>query len=333
MFVTSNSGCEECFKSLWVTLAMGAPGLGSHNEAVILSCDNAAAAALAKSKSIAVTIPSLPTFFVVGPPRTGTTWLHHVLQHHVNLPMPTKETRFFDRHFHRGLKWYGNHFPAIQYERPTGEIAPTYFASPEACERIASTIPSAKIIFIFRDPVQRVVSHYRVKRAYGLVPWSFEQALERDPELLDSGRYATCLQRWQAAFPQDQLLVTLYEDLRDAPQAYMDRLFAFLGMPAGKEMPKLKHIHGSERMTQPRNYILTRTATALADWCKGRNLDRLVAAVRESQLIRLFLGGGAPFPEISSATRQAIAKVFRPEVEQLQRLIARDLSVWKLSQQ
>ena len=278
-----------------------------------------------------MTFAMLPSFFVVGPPRTGTTWLYHSLQRHVNLPKHTKETRFFDCHFHRGLKWYVNHFVTIQHERPMGEIAPTYFASAEACERIASTIPSAKIVFIFRDPVQRVVSHYRVKRAYGLIPWSFEQALERDPELLDSGRYATCLRRWQAAFPQDQLLVTLYDDLRDAPQAYMDRLFAFLGLPGGKLTPsELKRVHGSEGFTQPRNFILTRTATGLADWCKGRNLDRVVAAVRESQLIRLFLGGGPPFPEISSTTLQAIAKVFTPEVEQLRCLTGRDLSGWKL---
>src|SRR5271170_6528478 len=53
----------------------------------------------------------LPSFIVVGPPRTGTTWLHEVLTDHVNLPGPTKETRFFDLHFDRGLNWYLDHFP------------------------------------------------------------------------------------------------------------------------------------------------------------------------------------------------------------------------------
>jgi hypothetical protein len=47
-----------------------------------------------------------------------------------------------------------------------GEVAPTYFASNEARERLANTIPDAKIVCIFRNPVDRILSLYRLKRAY-----------------------------------------------------------------------------------------------------------------------------------------------------------------------
>ena len=46
--------------------------------------------------------PSLPSFFVIGPPRTGSSWLHEVLTPHAILPSPSKEMRFFDNHFNRG---------------------------------------------------------------------------------------------------------------------------------------------------------------------------------------------------------------------------------------
>src|SRR4051812_6874199 len=52
----------------------------------------------------------LPSFFVIGPPRTGTSWLHEVLSKRVSLSHPTKETRFFDKHFDRGLEWYASHY-------------------------------------------------------------------------------------------------------------------------------------------------------------------------------------------------------------------------------
>src|SRR3981081_2037483 len=55
---------------------------------------------------------TLPSFFVIGPPRTGTTWLYEILRERTLLPAPTKETRFFDTHFHRGVEWYRSHFPA-----------------------------------------------------------------------------------------------------------------------------------------------------------------------------------------------------------------------------
>src|SRR5258708_2242245 len=43
--------------------------------------------------------PVLPSFFVIGPPRTGTSWLHEVLSKRASLSYPTKETRFFDKYF------------------------------------------------------------------------------------------------------------------------------------------------------------------------------------------------------------------------------------------
>jgi hypothetical protein len=73
---------------------------------------------------------------------------------------------------------------------------------------------------------------------------------------------------------------------------------------------------------------VTRTATAIADWCKARNLDNLVARVRDSQLRGVFLGGGAPFPEVSYSARKRIKELFLPEVENLQMMIERDLSMW-----
>ena len=273
-------------------------------------------------------IPS--TFFVVGPPRTGTSWLHEVLRRHTNLPAPTKETRFFDLHFQRGVKWYRAHFPKLHPDRLSGEIAPTYFASLDARRRIAETVPAAKLIFVFRNPVQRVVSLYRVKRAYGLLPYSFEEALERDPELLESGRYATNLREWQLAFPNNQLLVTIYDDLQRDPQAFIDNISDFLEIPKIQLAPsQLRSVHSSDALTEPRWYLATRSATVLADWCKARRLDNVVATVRRSSLMKLFLGGGDSFPKIHSQTLHHVEEILRPEVEMLEEMVGRRFPAWK----
>ena len=272
----------------------------------------------------------LPSFFVVGPPRTGTTWIHDVLRQHVNLPSPTKETRFFDVHFQRGLKWYRAHFPGSSTDHPMGEIAPTYFASAQARERIAQTIPQAKLVFVFRNPVQRLISLYRVKRAYGMYSWSLEQALDLDPELIASGMYATSLRDWQRAFRKDQLLLTIYDDLRKEPQRYIDRLSDFICIPRiALNKSQLKRSHSSEAMTEPRSYLVTRMGTTVADWLKARRLDDVVAAVRNSSLIKLFIGGGSPFKELSQDVLHRLTEIFRPEVDELETILDRDLSAWK----
>ena len=274
----------------------------------------------------------LPSFIVVGPPRTGTTWLHEVLNHYTNLPKLTKETRFFDLHFARGIKWYLSHFSIAHEGCPRGEIAPTYFGSSQARERIAKIIPRVKLVFIFRNPAQRLVSLYKLKRAYGMHEWTLDEALERDPEMLESSLYATHLRKWRDAFPSDQLLINLFDDLSDDPQAFVDRLAAFLNIPRFQLGEKqLKQVYSSTKMTEPKSYLATRAATAFADWCKARKLDSIVAGVRESSLIRLFLGGGAPFPEIPAATMEKLWASSLNETEELEELLGRDLSHWKRS--
>jgi hypothetical protein len=251
---------------------------------------------------------------------------------HARLPVLSKETRFFDLHYERGLDWYLDHFPEAENGRPAGEVAPTYFASAQARERIARTMPQAKLIFIFRHPVQRLVSLYRLKRAYGMVGWDFERELERDPELIGSSRYAAHLLEWQKRFSAEQIQVNLYEDLRHDPQSFVNRIADFLDMPRFQLDERLaggRQPHASAGMTQPRWYWATRAATAIADWCKGRKLDHLVVGVRNSRLNRLLLGSGAPFPEIPRETLEKIAQLLLPETEKLEAVLGRDLSAWK----
>jgi hypothetical protein len=281
----------------------------------------------------AVAVGLRPSFFVIGPPRTGTSWLHEVLREHALLPRLSKETRFFDTHFHRGIKWYHAHYPKPAPGRCVGEVAPTYFASTHARERIVRLNPQARVICTFRHPVERVLSLYRVKRAYGMIPWSFEEAITRDPELTDSGRYATHLKAWQCAFGRDRVLVTLYDDLRDQPQSYIDVLADFIGVARFSLTPsQIQRVYASDHMTHPRNYFRTWGATAVANWCKARRLDRIVTAVKRSPMLKLFVGGGPPFAELSSDLSHKLYELFRPEVEQLEALLNRDFSAWKCPQ-
>jgi len=272
----------------------------------------------------------LPNFFVVGPPRTGTSWLHTVLSQCAWLSHPTKETRFFDKNFDRGLDWYAAHYKRAVGGRAVGEVAPTYFASSSARERIAKLIPSARIVCIFRNPVERVVSLYRLKRAYGWIHWTFEDALVRDPELMESSRYAAHLKSWLETFGSSQVMATLHDDMEADAQSYLDRLVDFVGACRIQLEPKhAKHVLASESLTQPRHYRWTRCALWLAEWSKRRRLDGVVATAKRIGAHRMFVGGGAPFPELSIADKKKLADRFRPEVDRLEAMLNRDLSAWK----
>ena len=287
------------------------------------------AADQALAQPLAVDQGQLPSFFIVGPPRTGSSWLHEVLRPHALLPSPSKETRFFDIHFHRGMKWYLAHYE-LSTEQRMGEVAPTYFASPLARERIALAVPQAKIVCVFRNPVDRIVSLYRVKRAYGWIPWSFAEAVERDSELIESGRYASTLKLWRRSFGTPNVMVGIYEDLKANPQGFVNAIADFIGIPRFPLADwQYGFVHDSDRMTQPRSYYRTRTATVAANWFKARRMDRVVSAFKRSSLCNLVLGGGAPFPKLSPELLMQLQKTFQHEVDELEEMLHRDLSQWK----
>lgn len=269
---------------------------------------------------------------MIGPPRTGTSWLYEILRKRTVLPILTKETRFFDAYFDRGIKWYQAHYPAATGEGPTGEIAPTYFASPAARQRIREMLPHARIICAFRNPVDRVFSLYRVKRAYGMIPWSFEDALTLDPELIESSRYATYLKAWIEAFGAERVLPTLYDDLRDSPQQYINAIADFIEIPRFQlSAAEIRSVHSSESMTHPRCYFRTRSATRVADWLKARHFGPVVSAVKKTRVSKFFLGGGPSFGTLSQQVSRRVQELFLREVEQLEQMLRRDLSAWKSS--
>lgn len=281
------------------------------------------------AQPLAIDEGQLPSFFIIGPPRTGSSWLHEVLRPHTLLPSPSKETRFFDTHFHRGMKWYLAHYERAREQR-MGEVAPTYFASAFARERIALTVPRAKIVCVFRNPVDRIVSLYRVKRAYGWIPWSFAEAVERDSELIESGRYASTLKLWRRSFGTENVMAGIYDDLQADPQGFVDAIVDFIGVPRFFLADWQRGlVHDSDRMTQPRSYYRTRTATMAANWFKARRLDRVVNAFKRSRLRTLVLGGGAPFGKLSPELLMQLQETFQHEIEELEELLQRDLSGWK----
>ena len=76
-----------------------------------------------------------------------------------------KEPNFFsdDEIFARGLPWYENLFDAAASDDLKGEASthytklPTY---PNAAARLHAAHPDAKLIYLTRDPVERLVSHH-----------------------------------------------------------------------------------------------------------------------------------------------------------------------------
>ena len=270
----------------------------------------------------------LPDFIGVGPGRTGTTWLHEVLVGHVNLPEGIKETDFFTTNYPKGLAWYADHFRNADGVRPVGEINP-YFGFPEAAERISAHIPRCKIICTFRNPVERIYSAYKLWRHYTLTPDPLDKFLEKVPQIVEVTRYAKHLPDWRARFGADRVLVLLNDDLRTDGQAYLDRVCDFIGIerypvPAAGAGELVNSINDLPRF--PR---FARKARHFMHWLEDKQAYATSNFLERAGVWKFSFGGGAKFPKLDAATEARLQELMRPEIEALEPMIGRDLSMWK----
>ncbi len=281
----------------------------------------------AEGKDSAARKDSAPriSFLCIGPQRTATSWLDQALRAHgaVQLPAHVKETFFFDKNYRRGLEWYHRLFlPAAEgRERLYGEVGPTYFESPEALERIRSYNPAMKIVVNIRNPVERSWSSFRHEYAKGRVGEDFFQALRRQPRIVDSGRYAEHLPRWEEAFGPSQILLMVQEDIINRPQEELDRLCRFLGLESRPLPEGLQRRYGQG--TVPRFPWLAALASRTASGLRARGFYRLVEGAKRLGLKRIYRGGDPDRIVLTPAIRGELARLHREDINYLEERLNR----------
>lgn len=270
---------------------------------------------------------TLPNFVVIGAMRSGTTTLATLLRTHpaVHLCRP-KEPHFFDLHWDRGLDWYRSLFAGWNGQRAIGEATPAYQYDPVALERLAATLPGVRLVAILRNPVDRAYSHYWHRRARGVEPLTFTDALAAEPQRLargdrrarmdfsyvDRGRYLAQLQRAAGLVGRGRLHVLLLDDLRAQPRAAYAGVCRFLDIDdtyVPSELGRQVNAHVRFRSVRLRTWSLR----------LPRPLRRAVGKVNAEP---------DHYPPLDPAVRRALAEKFAPEVEQLAVWLDRDLSAW-----
>ena len=215
-----------------------------------------------------------PNFFVVGEPKSGTTSLHYYLSQHPDIFMSTpKETRHFSTDFRKEIvdyhKWKGDYdkyrfknyhsyyeeskylnlFEKGKENLLKGECSPDYLYSKDAAKNIKQFNSEAKIIMIFREPVEMLYSIHSQFLVSGFEDEvDFSKALElqdkrkkweKIPELTaipsylqysDFICYKPQIERYLNLFPKDQIMILFFEEFFSNTEVNFKKVLNFLGV-------------------------------------------------------------------------------------------------------
>jgi Sulfotransferase family len=207
----------------------------------------------------------VPDFFIVGPPKTGTTSLFEMLSGHPQIYMPeVKEPMFLasdmrpreghereprELQYPHTLEEYLALFSAARPGQRAGEASTFYLWSHSAAERIAELQPDARIIAILREPASLLRSLHLMYLRWGVesekdlrTAISLEAARREGghiphrshrPQLLQYAehvQYVEQLRRYHARLQPERVLALIYDDFRDDNEATVRRVLTFLGV-------------------------------------------------------------------------------------------------------
>jgi hypothetical protein len=178
---------------------------------------------------------ALPNLIIIGGLKCGTTSIHHYLGLHPDVQMSKpKELNFFveELTWDLGMDWYRGRFDDRFAVR--GESSPHYTNLPRytgVVDRIHEHVPDAKLLYMVRDPISRILSHWRHATGAGYETREMEDVLTRDDQsYVTRSMYWMQLQPYLERFDRSQVDVIAQEELQSDREGTMRRAFEFAGV-------------------------------------------------------------------------------------------------------
>jgi hypothetical protein len=193
-----------------------------------------------------------------------------------------------------------------------GEVCPEYLWHPEAAVRIRDSLgPGTRVMATLRDPVTRAFSAYLYDSKNGMPGMTFREALDSSPRIIDQARYRTHLERYVRTLGPEALHVTVFDDLKADPQAFLDDATDWLGISRLTLPPE--SLAAQLPASRARSAFLARRAKSSAEWVRQHNGAGLVGRIKRSPLVQTFLY--EPIITTSSDIPAAEADRIREELE------------------
>ncbi|MBA3522108.1 MAG: sulfotransferase domain-containing protein [Gemmatimonadales bacterium] len=296
-----------------------------------------------------------PNFFIVGAPKCGTTALYEYLRPHPNIFMPEiKEPHFFAKDLGsypriKTLQEYTDIFAeSTEQHLRVGEASVYYLRSSVAIPNIREFNPAAKILAMFRNPVEMVYSlHSQLLYVSEETVDDFETAWRlqerrsrgidvppgiRSPLLVQYaqiGQFGTQTQRLLESFPPEQVKLILFDDFAASPKKIYDEVIEFLAIPhdGRTEFPRINE-NKRARVAWLRHFyrkppaVLRNAIRGLKEAVGAEQISAAKKKMVDLNTVR------ERRPPLSPELRAELVETFRGEVLLLSRLLGRDLSHW-----
>jgi hypothetical protein len=279
----------------------------------------------------------MPNLIIIGGLKCGTTSIHHYLGLHPEVQMSKpKELNFFveELNWDLGLDWYRGRFDNRFKVR--GESSPHYTNQPRytgVAERIREHAPDAKLLYMVRDPISRILSHWRHATGAGYETRPMEEVLGRaDQTYVTRSMYWQQLQPYIKLFDREQIEVITQEELQSDREGTMRKAFRYAGVDDSFTSEQFDREWEKSTAKESDQYQLMEKLIKLPGFRSfDRNFDRLPERMRwmVEKVVHDPDAPSAPKPELPDSIRDHLLSIYGEDVAALQEFAGRKFEGWK----
>jgi len=276
----------------------------------------------------------LPNLVIIGAMKCGTTSLHHYLSLHPEISMSQqKELDFFlgKKNWKKGVDWYQSQFKGKA--QVFGESSPNYTAYskfPGVPERMYGLIPQAKLIYLVRDPVERMIADYIHQYSSSLENRGIDEALINPGKraYLERSLYYTQLCYYLDYYKASQILVIPAEELRNDTRKTLSKIFDFLEVDPS--------YHSWQYAMQRHRSVRKRRKTLLGEKIStsptAKILKKIPQRMRWPLEDILYFPFSKPInpPVLNEQVRQKLENSLKEDTERLRNYTGCQFSYWKI---
>lgn len=216
-----------------------------------------------------------PNLFIPGAAKSGTSSLHKLLNVHPKICMSSEKEPFFwvrkdfEEYSTKDKQWYLNLFNEKKNALIKGESSTSYMLFPKFMENVKKfpNYENLKFIFLLRNPVDRIYSHYWYLKGLGSESLSLREAVLKDKNIapniehaLEEGKYKNYFQyglygkwlsRFYKEFHPNQIKIIPFEDFIAHPNKIVNECFTFLEVNELFDLPKI-HVNQTVLLKHPK---------------------------------------------------------------------------------
>lgn len=273
----------------------------------------------------------LVDFMMIGAQKCGTTSLAEQLADHPQVCFSRKkEPGFFNElaDWRAGLGEYHALFEP-QPGQLCGEGSTMYTFLPEGAQtavRLYEYNPDLKLIYIMRQPVKRIISHYAHNLVRGIEKMPPELAIAHDPTYINRSRYAVQIRPYLECFGPENVLLLFFEEYVADQIATLQQVASFLGIDAHRFVQadtEAKH------QTTGRAYLKYESVRRIAETELFQSVRTKIPMALRQPLKRRLSNQIEQKPEFSPELRQLLWRFLEDDVRAIESMVNRQLTFWR----